>query len=73
MNLLRAILRGGALTLVISTASVQSGNAAEPTAANAALLAKYVAAFNAHDAAPFKDVVAGNYIQHNGRAGQGLA
>jgi predicted ester cyclase len=47
--------------------------AADESAANAALLKRYVAAFNAHDAAGFKDIVAENYIQHNGRAGQGLA
>lgn len=68
----RVLLRGAFLSLAV-IASIQSGRAADQSAANAALLAKYVAAFNAHDAAPFADVVAGNYIQHNGRAGQGLA
>jgi predicted ester cyclase len=41
--------------------------------ANAALLERYVAAFNAHDADGFNDVIAESYVQHNGRAGQGLA
>jgi predicted ester cyclase len=39
----------------------------------AALVERYVAAFNAHDADAFRDVIANNYVQHNGRAGQGLA
>lgn len=72
MNSLRYMLSGSVLVLVGVTAIAQSGAAADP-AANAALLDKYVAAFNAHDPAPLKDVIAENYIQHNGRAGQGLA
>ncbi len=40
---------------------------------DAALVDRYVAAFNAHDADAFRDIIADNYIQHNGRAGQGLA
>jgi predicted ester cyclase len=39
----------------------------------AVLVARYVAAFNAHDAEGFRDIVAANYVQHNGRTGQGLA
>jgi predicted ester cyclase len=70
MSPFRAMLTGGLAALAV-IASVQ-GSAADQTA-NAALLDKYVAAFNAHDAAPFKDVIAENYVQHNGRAGQGLA
>ena len=38
-----------------------------------ALVERYVAAFNAHDADAFREVIADNYVQHNGRAGQGLA
>ena len=40
---------------------------------NAALVERYVAAFNTHDADALRDVIAENYAQHNGRAGQGLA
>jgi predicted ester cyclase len=39
----------------------------------ASLVERYVAAFNAHDTNAFQDVIADNYAQHNGRAGQGLA
>ena len=70
MSPFRAMLTGGLAALAV-IASVQ-GSAADQTA-NAALLDKYIAAFNAHDAAPFRDVIAENYVQHNGRAGQGLA
>jgi predicted ester cyclase len=72
MGPFRGMLTGGALAMLASIASVQSGNAADQ-AGNHALLDKYVAAFNAHDPAPFKDVIAEDYLQHNGRAGQGLA
>jgi predicted ester cyclase len=37
------------------------------------LLKRYIAAFNAHDANALSAVIAENYAQHNGRAGQGLA
>jgi predicted ester cyclase len=67
------LLTGGAFALIAVIASVRGGIAADQTAANAALLDKYIAAFNAHDPAPLKDVVVENYLQHNGRAGQGLA
>jgi predicted ester cyclase len=39
----------------------------------AALVDRYVAAFNNHDANALADVIAEKYVQHNGRAGQGLA
>lgn len=39
----------------------------------AALVDRYVAAFNTHDVNAFREVIAENYAQHNGRAGQGLA
>jgi predicted ester cyclase len=72
MSPFRGRLSAGAVAMLALIASVQSGGAADQTA-NTALLDKYVAAFNAHDPAPFKDVVAEDYLQHNGRAGQGLA
>ncbi len=49
------------------------GFAADQAAPNAALLERYVAAFNAHDVDAFRSTIAEGYIQHNGRAGQGLA
>jgi predicted ester cyclase len=42
-------------------------------AANQAILDRYVEAFNRHDPGGFQDIVATDYIQHNGRAGPGLA
>ena len=39
----------------------------------AALLDRYVAAFNSHDVDALREVMAETYAQHNGRAGQGLA
>jgi len=72
MTSFRQMLGDGLLASLAVIAFAQSVSAADP-AANAALLDKYVAAFNAHDPAPLKNVIAKNYIQHNGRAGQGLA
>jgi predicted ester cyclase len=68
----------GATSLALST--TRAALAAETGAAapdlrkiEAALLDGYAAAFNAHDPAAFKAVIADNYIQHNGRSGPGLA
>jgi len=72
MNSFRRMLSRGILLSLAVIAFAQSGSAADP-AANAALLDKYVAAFNAHDPAPLKDLIVEDYVQHNGRAGQGLA
>jgi predicted ester cyclase len=69
---MKGYLSRGGLALILALVGVTS-RAADETAANAALLSKYVAAFNAHDAAALRDVVADQYIQHNGRAGQGVA
>jgi predicted ester cyclase len=59
------------LSLVLSAGSAGAQNAGP--APSAALVDRYVAAFNAHDVDAFRDVIADNYAQHNGRAGQGLA
>jgi hypothetical protein len=60
-------------TLGIAAAlPASAGRAANKPAKVPALLARYVAAFNNHDVAAFKDVIAENYVQHNGRSGQGL-
>jgi predicted ester cyclase len=58
------------LSLVLSSAINAQSTGSRP---GAALVERYVAAFNAHDADAFRDVIADNYVQHNGRAGQGLA
>jgi predicted ester cyclase len=70
MSCIRLLLVASALGAVSLTTPAP---AADRTAANAELLEHYVAAFNAHDPDAFKDVIAPDYIQHNGRAGQGLA
>lgn len=72
MNRRIAIALAG-VSIIAAAAPLKSVLAADQSAANATLLERYVAAFNAHDATGFKDIVAENYIQHNGRAGQGLA
>jgi predicted ester cyclase len=46
---------------------------AENASTGAALVDRYVAALNNHDVKAFADVIADKYVQHNGRAGQGLA
>jgi predicted ester cyclase len=63
----------GALALATSCAFASAQGAGPGEKPGVALVDRYVAAFNAHDADAFRDVIASNYIQHNGRAGQGLA
>ena len=61
------------LCLLLSSATAGAQTAGPNQRPGAALVERYVAAFNAHDADGFRDVIADNYVQHNGRAGQGLA
>jgi predicted ester cyclase len=63
----------GAVALVASCALASAEGAGSGQKQGPALVERYVAAFNAHDADGFRDVIADNYVQHNGRAGQGLA
>ncbi len=70
-NAVRAALGALALAASCTLASAQgAGHSQQP---GAALVERYVLAFNAHDADAFRDVIANDYVQHNGRAGQGLA
>jgi predicted ester cyclase len=46
---------------------------AQNDSVGAALVDRYVAAFNNHDTNGLAGVIAEKYVQHNGRAGQGLA
>jgi len=46
---------------------------AQGTGVGASLVGRYVAAFNAHDLNALTEVIAQEYVQHNGRTGQGLA
>jgi predicted ester cyclase len=46
---------------------------AQDTSIGRTLVERYVAAFNNHDVSALADVIAEKYLQHNGRAGQGLA
>jgi predicted ester cyclase len=59
--------------LAVLAAPVSFARAADASSAGAALLDRYVAAFNAHDTDAFREIIAEKYIQHNGRAGLGLA
>jgi hypothetical protein len=54
----------GALALAVSCALAIAQNAAPNQKPGAALVERYVAAFNAHDATAFRDVIADNYAQH---------
>jgi steroid delta-isomerase-like uncharacterized protein len=49
------------------------GPADRATESGAALLERYVAAVNAHDATPFSELFTSTYIQHSGRSPSGLA
>jgi predicted ester cyclase len=60
------------LSVFLSSATAGAQDAGSNHRSGAALVERYVAAFNAHDADAFRDVIADNYVQHNGRAGQGL-
>jgi predicted ester cyclase len=73
MNIVRKALMPAVLASVATLGIAEFGNAADQTSANADLLKKYIAAFNQHDPEAFKAVIAENYLQHNGRAGQGLS
>lgn len=50
-----------------------TATSAGQVAANRAILDRYVEGFNRHDPDEFKDIITTDYIQHNGRAGPGLA
>jgi predicted ester cyclase len=63
----RTALAAAALATVMPTPYARAEDAGP------ALLQRYVAAFNAHNADALADIVAADYVQHNGRAGQGLA
>jgi hypothetical protein len=69
----RIALVAAAVTATDLISATRNARSEGTSAANSALLDRYAAAFNAHDLAGFRDVIAENYIQHNGRAGQGLA
>jgi predicted ester cyclase len=65
-----------ALSLLAFAGAAFAGAAplkAQNPSAAAALVDRYVTALNNHDVNGFVDVIADKYVQHNGRAGQGLA
>jgi len=62
-----------AASVLGAVTAASSAQATDRSAANAELLERYIAAFNAHDPAALGEVIASDYIQHNSRAGQGLA
>jgi predicted ester cyclase len=59
----------GTTSLILGATQIALAASAD----GAALLERYVAAFNQHDPDAFKDAIAENYVQHNGRSGPGLA
>jgi len=69
------VSKSASVVTVVAAATVLSVGAARAEGASpgAALLERYVAAFNNHDTRPLAGIIAANYLQHNGRAGQGLA
>jgi predicted ester cyclase len=74
----RALLASGVAATALAWAGAASAAGAELAASEAmaqssSLLERYVAAFNAHDVDAFSGIVAEAYIQHNGRAGPGIA
>jgi predicted ester cyclase len=69
----KPVLLALALAVLGVATAASPVRAADPSADGPVLLKRYVAAFNSHDVALFKDVVAESYVQHNDRAGQGLA
>lgn len=64
-----ASLVGIAGSLVADLRPIAASDAAST---NAAILDRYVAAFNAHDLDAFATAIAADFVEHNGRGGQGL-
>jgi predicted ester cyclase len=73
MKLLGAPLVHGAIALCSTLAFAQGVGAADMTAANSALLDRYIADVDAHDVAALKDVIAEGYVQEDPAQGRGLA
>jgi predicted ester cyclase len=69
----RTLFTTATLAIAATPLIPTSVRAADADSENAALLDRYIAAFNAHDVDAFAGFVAPGYVQHNGRAGQGLA
>lgn len=67
----------GTMPLITPLRQVAAAEACPPpsdaSAANSALLDRYVAAVNAHDTSIFPEIFTENYIQHSGRSPSGLA
>jgi len=73
MKPVHKMLACGTLAMFAIVPVASGAFAADQTAANAALLAKYFADINAHDTALLKDVIAEDYVQRDSAQGQGLA
>src|SRR5437763_16771155 len=77
MDMSRRHLTGsGLLALASLTASAGARGesaCASDTAANAALLDRYLAALNARDTSSFPQLFTATYLQHSGRSPSGLA
>jgi predicted ester cyclase len=72
INHRRAFIMAALCAALSVTSGVSLGQGAAPNP-GVALVDRYVAAFNNHDVNEFREAIAENYVQHNGRAGQGLA
>lgn len=71
---LRSIIVAVAIAVVASVTSPWlASSPAQNANIGATLVDRYIAAFNNHDADALAEIMAEKYIQHNGRAGQGLA
>ena len=73
MDSLRRMLASAALAFIGSVAFAQHSIAADPIAANSALLETYFADVNNHNLEALKDIISDNYVQHGADQGQGLA
>jgi predicted ester cyclase len=70
----RSIVVAVAIAVVASVTSPWlASSPAQNANIGATLVDRYIAAFNNHDADALAEIIAEKYVQHNGRAGQGIA
>ena len=72
MNPIRRTLAAGMIALAAASGFASGAGAAGTNSGNSALLDQYIADVNAHDVGALKDVIAENYVQHDGNQGNGL-
>jgi len=69
----RVVLVGAILAFTVVAAAGMRPLRADYPNTGAALVDRYATAINNHDVNALAEVIAEKYVQHNGRAGQGLA